>query len=491
MFVNSATCSGSAGSTSPPPWSRSSAVLLLGILDGVIFAVVASLVMLLQRTSTPPRRLPRATSRHQPFFQDLARHPDNEPIPAACSPSGSRPRCCISTWNTSCATCSSACAEAAPGLKLRHRRPVQLPLRGPGRGADASPAWHDELERAENRIARGRGPRDPGATSCAPRPRNWSDPCNGPCCWPTLLLNLNKAKLQRHHDWAGQQGRLASNNQQTLMKTLPVPLVLTAILLAMPSGWRANFRQQPLRKRTAFRAEMRQMQQDAPAAGAIPGRQRLRRIGDRRLAHRSGQCQRRRPLGPTHRRPSPSGIRFLRSSSSARILESRDRARGAGAEPAASRNACQQALEIVLWTSAAVFRAGYGRDDRAYLQVVHGKKNGSPPRCDLEVAKTLHTTLIGLIQSGLVKSAHDCSEGGLAVALAESCISQLIARETPRLIGASVDLSSFKIQVSSVQGAASAQLETENSKLEPPGWTPCSSAKRNRASSSVAKRSTP
>ncbi len=83
----------------------------------------------------------------------------------------------------------------------------------------------------------------------------------------------------------------------------------------------------------------------------------------------------------------------------------------------------------------------FGLGGSAYLQVVHGKKNGSPPRCDLEVAKTLHTTLIGLIQSGLVKSAHDCSEGGLAVALAESCISQLIARETPRLIGATIDLS--------------------------------------------------
>ena len=82
----------------------------------------------------------------------------------------------------------------------------------------------------------------------------------------------------------------------------------------------------------------------------------------------------------------------------------------------------------------------FGLGGSAYLQVIHGKKNGSPPRCDLEVAKTLHTTLIGLIQSGLVKSAHDCSEGGLAVALAESCISQLIARETPRLIGATIDL---------------------------------------------------
>ncbi len=52
----------------------------------------------------------------------------------------------------------------------------------------------------------------------------------------------------------------------------------------------------------------------------------------------------------------------------------------------------------------------------------------------------MHTTLLGLIQSGLVKSAHDCSEGGLAVCLAESCISQLVARETPRLIGATIDL---------------------------------------------------
>jgi phosphoribosylformylglycinamidine synthase subunit PurL len=82
-----------------------------------------------------------------------------------------------------------------------------------------------------------------------------------------------------------------------------------------------------------------------------------------------------------------------------------------------------------------------GLGGSAYLQVIHGKKTGSPPRCDLETAKTLHTTLLGLIQSGLVKSAHDCSDGGLAVALAESCISQLIARETPRLIGATIDLS--------------------------------------------------
>jgi phosphoribosylformylglycinamidine synthase len=85
-----------------------------------------------------------------------------------------------------------------------------------------------------------------------------------------------------------------------------------------------------------------------------------------------------------------------------------------------------------------------GLGGSAYLQKIHGQKTGTPPRCDLEKEKTLHTTLLGFIQSGIVKSAHDCSEGGLAVALAESCISQNVARETPRLIGAQIDLSPFK-----------------------------------------------
>jgi phosphoribosylformylglycinamidine synthase len=81
-----------------------------------------------------------------------------------------------------------------------------------------------------------------------------------------------------------------------------------------------------------------------------------------------------------------------------------------------------------------------GLGGSAYLQVIQGKKTGSPPRCDLDREKELHLALRALIHSGAIKSAHDCSDGGLAVALAESCISQLVARETPRLIGADVDL---------------------------------------------------
>ena len=81
-----------------------------------------------------------------------------------------------------------------------------------------------------------------------------------------------------------------------------------------------------------------------------------------------------------------------------------------------------------------------GLGGSAYLQRIHGLKAGTPPRCDLEKEKELHLALRALIHSGAVKSAHDCSEGGLAVTLAESCMSQQIARETPRLIGAQVDL---------------------------------------------------
>jgi phosphoribosylformylglycinamidine synthase len=81
-----------------------------------------------------------------------------------------------------------------------------------------------------------------------------------------------------------------------------------------------------------------------------------------------------------------------------------------------------------------------GLGGSAWLQCLHGLKTGLPPRCDLEKERELHNALRGFIACGLVKSAHDCSEGGLAVTLAESCISQQIARDTPKLTGATIDL---------------------------------------------------
>ena len=58
-----------------------------------------------------------------------------------------------------------------------------------------------------------------------------------------------------------------------------------------------------------------------------------------------------------------------------------------------------------------------------YLKVIHDQVKGLPPALDLEGEKKLHDLLLEAIRSGLISSAHDCSEGGLAVALAEACIS--------------------------------------------------------------------
>lgn len=58
-----------------------------------------------------------------------------------------------------------------------------------------------------------------------------------------------------------------------------------------------------------------------------------------------------------------------------------------------------------------------------FQKVVHGVTEGRPPQIDLDTEKKLLDAVLGAIRDGLVASAHDLSEGGLAVALAESCIS--------------------------------------------------------------------
>jgi phosphoribosylformylglycinamidine synthase len=57
-----------------------------------------------------------------------------------------------------------------------------------------------------------------------------------------------------------------------------------------------------------------------------------------------------------------------------------------------------------------------------YLSVVHGVIAGAPPALVIEDEFAIHQALLAAIEAGLVKSAHDCSEGGVAVALAESAI---------------------------------------------------------------------
>jgi len=67
-----------------------------------------------------------------------------------------------------------------------------------------------------------------------------------------------------------------------------------------------------------------------------------------------------------------------------------------------------------------------------YAKEVLGAVWGYPPELDIEKEVTLQRALISMIQAGLVESAHDCADGGLAVALVECAL--------PARIGARVSL---------------------------------------------------
>jgi phosphoribosylformylglycinamidine synthase len=56
-----------------------------------------------------------------------------------------------------------------------------------------------------------------------------------------------------------------------------------------------------------------------------------------------------------------------------------------------------------------------------YLKTVHGVVRGVPPALDLGAERALQTLLVELAAERLMRSAHDCSDGGLAVTLAECC----------------------------------------------------------------------
>jgi phosphoribosylformylglycinamidine synthase len=71
-----------------------------------------------------------------------------------------------------------------------------------------------------------------------------------------------------------------------------------------------------------------------------------------------------------------------------------------------------------------VILLGESRDELGgseYLKVTHGLIRGTPPALDLSREVALQRLLVKGAASGLIRSAQDCAEGGLAVALAECC----------------------------------------------------------------------
>ena len=69
-----------------------------------------------------------------------------------------------------------------------------------------------------------------------------------------------------------------------------------------------------------------------------------------------------------------------------------------------------------------VYLLGETREDLGgseFLKVIHGKVAGRPPRLDVEAERRLYDLVLEAAGASLLRSAHDCSDGGLAVALAE------------------------------------------------------------------------
>ena len=71
--------------------------------------------------------------------------------------------------------------------------------------------------------------------------------------------------------------------------------------------------------------------------------------------------------------------------------------------------------------------------ERSILKVIHGLTTGDAPVLDLDVELKVQQIVLEAITSGLVTAAHDVSDGGLAVTIAEMGIFSLL--------GAQIDLS--------------------------------------------------
>ncbi len=98
---------------------------------------------------------------------------------------------------------------------------------------------------------------------------------------------------------------------------------------------------------------------------------------------------------------------------------------------------------------------GDTKDDLAaseYAQTILGRttdeliENGEVPKIDLARERLVQDTLLTLADKMLLSSAHDCSDGGLAVAITESCFSSL-GRHT---IGANIDISDNGLSAESI-----------------------------------------
>ena len=80
-----------------------------------------------------------------------------------------------------------------------------------------------------------------------------------------------------------------------------------------------------------------------------------------------------------------------------------------------------------------------------YLKTIHGKTTGEIPSFDFAAEKNVQQFVAHAIRAGWIQSAHDCSDGGLAVALFESCIAT-----NGNLWGLDIDLGTIDLRPDAV-----------------------------------------
>ncbi len=78
-----------------------------------------------------------------------------------------------------------------------------------------------------------------------------------------------------------------------------------------------------------------------------------------------------------------------------------------------------------------------------YLSALHGKDQGKPPAVDLTLEKSVQKTCREAVARGLLQSAHDCSDGGLAVTVVESCFDPLRKERGEGFLGAEIQIEDY------------------------------------------------
>ena len=104
--------------------------------------------------------------------------------------------------------------------------------------------------------------------------------------------------------------------------------------------------------------------------------------------------------------------------------------------PAAHFQAADDRIVLLGGTESAPGEFG----GSAYLRLLYDVEQGLPPAVDLPAEARLAALLRRLAAEGLIHTAHDLSEGGLGIALAEACFGRLLGATVELPLGAMADL---------------------------------------------------